>query len=255
MMHHSIVKSVVLATALAWVFPSAAMAQQGEAVETFTCESRNNSHHECQYRSRGEVTVHVNRQLSKSRCVLNDSWGTFDGGVWVDYGCRAEFVVRRPPDNRPYRPVGGTMQTLTCESRNNSYAHCPAEGIDPSSVHVERQLSRNGCNQGSSWGVSEGESSPPGIWVDRGCRATFAYRTRGGAAFLPYGGTPHDFSLDCISEMSEWRHCEVPQVYLARVEIVSSNPQCDGYKAWGTDDTGIWVRSNCMATIRVRYRQ
>ena len=236
-------------------------AQQGEAIETFTCESKDNRHNECRYSSSGMVTVHVNRQLSSTRCVFDENWGTFDGGVWVDYGCRAEFVVRRPPgytgqsDYYGYgsRPVGGTMQTVTCESQNNAYKVCTVRGFDFSSVHLERKLSSAPCTRGVSWGVSSGENAPPGIWVDKGCRATFAYTTEGGS-YQPYGGTPHDFNLDCISEMSEWRHCEVPQIYLARVELVSGNNQCNAYKAWGTDDTGIWVRNNCMGTFRVRYR-
>ena len=237
-----------------------AVAQQGDVIETFTCESQNNKHHECRYNATGVVTVHVNRQLSSTRCIFNENWGTFDGGVWVDYGCRAEFVVRRPPgysgqsDYRGYgsRPVGGTMQTITCESEKNAYKMCRVDEINPRSVHIERQLSGSPCTQGVSWGVSEGENAPSGIWVNNGCRATFAYKTKG-SSYEPYGGTPHDFNLDCVSEMSEWRHCDVPQIHMARVELVSGNNQCSGYKSWGTDDTGIWVRNNCMATFRVKY--
>lgn len=77
--------------------PSAALAQEGQAIETFKCESMNNSRNECNYRSSGVVTVHVNQQLSHASCDFDRSWGTYDGGVWVDRGCRAEFVVRRPP--------------------------------------------------------------------------------------------------------------------------------------------------------------
>ena len=247
------VGAVVLVAALAGT--STAMAQQGTDIETFTCESRNNGHHECRYNSSGTVTVHVNRQMSKSPCRFNESWGTFDGGVWVDYGCRAEFVVRRPPNSNDYqhRPVGGTFKTVTCESKNNSYHMCQVSNVDPHSVTIERKHSSSPCNRGSSWGVSEGESAPPGIWVDRGCRATFAYNTRV-SSYKPYGGTPHDYDVGCVSEMSEWRHCEVPQIHLARLELIDSNSQCDGYKAWGTDETGIWVRSNCMGTWRVKYR-
>ena len=84
---------------LACVVPSSAFAQEGQAIETFKCESMNNNRNECNYSSSGVVTVHVNRQLSHASCDFDTSWGTFDGGVWVDRGCRAEFVVRRPPGN------------------------------------------------------------------------------------------------------------------------------------------------------------
>ena len=229
------------------------LAQEGTDIETFFCESRDGRHNECRYQATGVVTVHVKKQLSNARCVFNENWGTFDGGVWVDYGCRAEFVVRRPPNTASYRPVGGGMQTVTCESRDNRYQMCQVSNIDPSSVTLERRHSGAECIRGSSWGVSEGENSPPGIWVSNGCRATFAY-TVWQSTYQPYAGTSYDHTVTCISEMGEWRHCEVPQIYMARVEIVSGNEQCQGYKAWGTDDTGIWVRSDCKGDFRVMYR-
>ncbi len=247
---------IIAAASLCAVGTSPAVfAQQGQDIETFVCESRDNRHAECEYRSRGEVTVHVNRQLSKTRCVFNENWGTWDGGVWVDYGCRAEFVVRRPPQERPYRPVGGTLETITCESRNNQRQDCRVNDIDVSSVHVERQLSHSSCDRGYTWGVSDGENSPPGIWVDRGCRATFAYTTRGGGGgYQPYGGTPHDFEMPCESLRGEWVHCDVQQAHLARIDIIAGNDECNAYKAWGVDDTGIWVRNQCQGAFRVRYR-
>ncbi len=250
------VASVLVVTAslgIALAAAGPAVAQEGEAVETFVCESANDKHNECNYRSSGVVTVHVNRQLSRTRCVFNENWGTFDGGVWVDYGCRAEFVVRRPPQARPYRPMGGSLNTITCESRDQNLRECPVPGIVPGSVEVERQLSSARCIQGVSWGVSTGENRPEGIWVNMGCRATFAYTTRGGS-FSPWGGTPADFELPCESLNGRWTHCNVPSVHLARVEQIAGNDACHVYKAWGVDDTGIWVRDNCQGAFRVRYR-
>lgn len=247
-----LIAALVAASAL--VAPHLASAQQGEAIETFVCESQDNGHNECRYRASGEVTVHVNRQMSRSRCVFNESWGTFDGGVWVDYGCRAEFVVRRPPGSRQsYRPVGGGLSTITCQSMNNAYQECRVRDIDASNVHIERQLSGAPCEQGYSWGVSEGENSPPGIWVDRGCRATFSYGKRG-RSHSRHSGTPHDFELPCESLRGEWNHCNVHHVHMARVELINGNEECNAYKSWGVDDTGIWVRNNCQAAFRVRYR-
>lgn len=248
-----LIVSLAIVAGAGLVLPVPSHAQQGEAVETFTCESQNNSHNECRYRSGGTVTVHVNRQLSRTRCVFNENWGTFNGGVWVDYGCRAEFVVRRPPAAPTYRPVGGQHQTITCESQNNRPAQCQVPGIDASSVHLERKLSSSACVQGRTWGVSEGENSPPGIWVSNGCRATFSYRT-GGGSHTPYGGTPYDYEFECESYNGAWRHCEVQQVHMARIELIAGNDACREYKAFGVDDTGIWVRNNCQAAFRVRYR-
>ena len=227
-------------------------ARQGQEIETFVCESEDNKHHECRYRSSGAVTVHVKRQMSRSRCVFNDTWGTFDGGVWVDYGCRAEFVVRRPPQDVAHRPTGGTLSTVKCESKDESYQQCRVDGINPSSVHIERKLGRSPCERGETWGVSDGENSPPGIWVKQGCRAVFAYSTD--RSFNSYGGTPHDFELPCESIRGAWQHCEVSQVHLARIKLIAGNDACNVYKAWGVDDTGIWVNNNCQGAFRVTYR-
>lgn len=240
-----------LAMALAAAGP--VEAQQGQAVETFRCESQNNQHRECAYRAEGQVTVHVNRQLSSTRCVFDQNWGTYDGGVWVDYGCRAEFVVRRPPTSQPFRPVGGGRQTVNCESINNAYRTCEIPGLDPRSVHMERKLSGAPCYQGNTWGVSGGENSPPGIWVQDGCRATFSYTT-GGASYDPYGGSDHDYEFPCESLRGAWTHCDVRHVTNARIQLVAGNGECNEYKAWGVDDTGIWVRNNCQGAFRVMYR-
>jgi hypothetical protein len=121
-----------------------------------------------------------------------------------------------------------------------------------SSVYIENRLSRSPCIQGQTWGVSEGENSPPGIWVTGGCRAIFAYSTND--SFSSYPATPHDFELACESIRGAWKHCEVPQVHLARIEIIAGNDECNAYKSWGVDDTGIWVRNNCQGAFRVRYR-
>jgi hypothetical protein len=84
---------IVAAVAVVGLVPAeTASAQQGEVMETFTCESLNGKHHEFSCRSSGLVTVHVRKQMSRSRCVFNESWGTYDGGVWVDNGCRASFT-------------------------------------------------------------------------------------------------------------------------------------------------------------------
>ncbi len=238
--------SIVAALVVGATSATPALAQ--ETLETFVCESNNGRHNECRYRSAGIVTVHVNRQFSRERCVFNENWGTFDGGVWVDSGCRAEFVVRRPPGTPAPRPSGGAARTVVCESQDQKRRECRVDDIDPSTVHVERRISGADCTQGVSWGPTD-----RGIWTDNGCRAVFAYRTRG-SSWTPYGGTPYDRELPCESLRGEWTHCDVPDMHVARVERIAGNDACNAYKAWGVDDTGIWVRNNCQGAFRVRYR-
>lgn len=56
------------------------------------CESRDGRYNFCRtggYADRAQIR----RVFSDSGCRLNYSWGMRNGGVWVDNGCRAEFVV------------------------------------------------------------------------------------------------------------------------------------------------------------------
>jgi hypothetical protein len=61
-------------------------------------------------------------------------------------------------------------QVVTCASHKGQYNSCrlPIRG----NVHLVRQLSRQACVPGRSWG-QKGSSR---VWVSRGCRATFAVR-------------------------------------------------------------------------------
>ena len=60
--------------------------------QVIRCESREGDYNFC--RAPGYVDrVQIRRVLSDAGCRLNYSWGYRSGGVWVDNGCRAEFVV------------------------------------------------------------------------------------------------------------------------------------------------------------------
>ena len=134
---------------------------------------------------------------------------------------------------------------LTCESKGDRRQECRVPGLDRSSVTVEEKLSESACVSGSSWGTT-GDA----IWVSRGCRARFGYVTRGNSS----SARPSSQSIRCDSHDREWVHCDVDRVRDADVSIRSANSECSEPKAWGVDDDGIWVRSDCRATFRVRYR-
>lgn len=56
------------------------------------CESHDDRYNFCRtsgYASR----VQLRRVMSDENCQLNVTWGTRSGGIWVDRGCRAEFVL------------------------------------------------------------------------------------------------------------------------------------------------------------------
>ena len=58
------------------------------------CESRDNQDQYCAARI-GRGRVEIQRQLSKSACRFNSSWGYDRHGIWVNQGCRADFAVLR----------------------------------------------------------------------------------------------------------------------------------------------------------------
>ena len=149
----------------------AAEAKRGQGVRV-ECSSLGDRYSYCKTHAIG--TVRLERQLSKTPCRQYDTWGS-DGdgsGVWVKNGCRGVFVVVRGGGGGGWNDHhgGGRPGTVTCTSKDYSYAHCdvPVWGRN---VWVQRQLSDKRCVQGNNWGVDWS-----GIWVDRGCNAVFAIR-------------------------------------------------------------------------------
>ena len=153
-----------------------------------TCASDDGRRHYCQAdTSRG---VRMLNQRSGSPCIQGDTWGYDRRGIWVDRGCRADFLVRadvfqggggpgvppypgdnRPPDTRP--PDNGwsgpSNGVIRCESNDMGRNFCRV--AIRRGVRLIKQRSGSPCREGETWGYDRG-----GIWVDRGCRADFAVR-------------------------------------------------------------------------------
>ncbi|HEX3577268.1 MAG TPA: DUF3011 domain-containing protein [Thermoanaerobaculia bacterium] len=60
---------------------------------TVICESDYNSRHRCDVNT--QYGVHLTRQISRTACILNRTWGYDSRGIWVRDGCRAEFTLGR----------------------------------------------------------------------------------------------------------------------------------------------------------------
>ena len=105
------------------------------------------------------------RQISGSACVRGQTWGIDNRGLWVDRGCRAEFVL----GGRPGPPPPPPPTIVTCSSNDMRRNWCDIGGRRD--VRLQRQISGSACVQGSTWGVDR-----RGLWVDRGCRADFRVR-------------------------------------------------------------------------------
>src|SRR5215471_17981322 len=79
--------------------------------QTLTCSSDDGKRNYCNADTRGGVRL--TRQISGSPCNQGQTWGWDTRGVWVDRGCRAEFVTGAGGNRGP---GGGQGQTITCSS-------------------------------------------------------------------------------------------------------------------------------------------
>lgn len=135
---------------------------QGAFGRSLVCESENGRRISCPVDT--SYGVQLARQISTSGCVRGTDWGFDENGIWVDHGCRAEFVLGG--DTRFTPMTGTTRRRLVCESRNDDMNRCVVDTYY--GVALARQISQSICVRGVTWGYDA-----HGIWVTRGCRAEF----------------------------------------------------------------------------------
>src|SRR5690349_14287965 len=74
--------------------------------QTIYCASDDGHRHYCDANTRGGVQM--TRQRSGSACTQGRTWGWDNRGIWVDQGCRAEFVTGNGGNGGGFRPgIGG----------------------------------------------------------------------------------------------------------------------------------------------------
>jgi hypothetical protein len=140
------------------------------AQQTITCESNDGGRKHCGAPNPGQVSLQ--RQISGSECIQDRTWGVDDRGLWVDHGCRADFLIggnnnyNGPADNGSNG--GGPADTIKCESSDGNRKYC-GQVDSRAQVTIQQQISGSPCEQNRSWGVDN-----RGLWVDHGCRAIFA---------------------------------------------------------------------------------
>jgi len=144
------------------------------SIGTISCSSDDGRRHYCDSGVGGRVRL--DRQRSDSPCREGYSWGSDGRGIWVDHGCRADFVVEggrgggwdrdRDRDRNDWNRGGIADSVISCSSDDMHRHYCPAD--TRGGVQLLKQRSDSSCRQGYSWGYDR-----RGIWVDRGCRADF----------------------------------------------------------------------------------
>src|SRR4051812_19865301 len=59
--------------------------------QTITCSSDDGKRNFCRANTRGGVQM--TRQISGSACIQGQTWGWDRDNIWVDKGCRAQFIT------------------------------------------------------------------------------------------------------------------------------------------------------------------
>lgn len=88
----SVIASLTLISAL---FAAAGMPLDAQADQQIRCESEKNRYHQCRIDTHGYVRL--SRQLSRADCIQGRTWDYDRRGIWVDDGCRGEFIVEERP--------------------------------------------------------------------------------------------------------------------------------------------------------------
>jgi hypothetical protein len=200
--------------------------------------------------------VRILKQRSESPCNQGYSWGFDRGGVWVDRGCRADFVADAY-QNQGYGGQGfnGGGISISCSSDDGRRHYCPAGSRGR--VRLVQQRSESPCREGYSWG-----SDDRGVWVDHGCRADFAVGGGGGGwggggrdwnnNGYGYQGSGRDQFVSCSSDDMHRHYCPA-DTRRGGVQLVKqrSDSACRQGYSWGYDRSGIWVDHGCRADFQV----
>jgi len=247
---------------------------QSFAQYSLTCASEDGRRHYCAADTRAGVSMQ--RQRSKSLCTQGATWGFDQNGVWVDRGCRADFLVDnassaglhdrdrdwdrdrdhdrdwdrdRDRDRDRYRDDwrrNEESMQLTCSSNDGGRHYC--ESDIQGRATMTKQRSGSACREGYSWGYDR-----RGVWVDHGCRADFQLTgRRNGWA----GGRDPGYvgSLRCSSDLGTRQDCPVDTRGGVKIVRQISESSCRLGYSWGYDRDNVWVDHGCRAEFQVGTR-
>jgi hypothetical protein len=223
------------------------------AYALIVCESPNGQDSFC--RADTQRGVRMLREISRNRCYEGRTFGYENDGIWISGGCAAEFEIGRggsgPAPGPGHGGPGYQDETVLCESRDGRRNYCDAN--TRRGVALLRQLSRNDCIEGESWGYDQ-----RGIWVDLGCRGEFETGGGNSGGYPPSGPGPgpgggqYIGSVICRSEGGLQQICPAA-IGNNRVELVRriSKKPCVQGQTWGYDRRGIWVSNGCRGEFGV----
>ena len=182
--------------------------------QTLTCSSDDMHRHYCGADTRGGVQIV--QQRSGSPCRQGYSWGYDRRGVWVDHGCRADFVVGN--------------QSAYGYGNNNGYGY------------GRRDRDRDDDRYRRDRGYGYGNNSQ------------YGYRNRTVDPYgYGYGnGNAYGNTITCSSDDMRRHYCGVGATAGVQLLRQRSDAACRQGYSWGYDRRGIWVDHGCRADFAVR---
>jgi len=214
------------------------------AQQVVNCASDDMHRHFCPANTR--FGVELQRQRSDSPCRQGYSWDYDRRGIWVDHGCRADFILGRDWDDRGW---GRGEKLMSCSSDDMRRHYCSTD--TSGGVRLVQQRSESECRRGYSWGYGA-----DGIWVDRGCRADFEVGRpwRGHRWGDQYDRDDRDRGpgvvMSCTSDDGRRHYCGVDTWAGVTLIRQRSDSPCRLGETWGYDRQGIWVDRGCRAEFR-----
>ena len=192
------------------------------------CESETGSYTVCPANTASGVTL--SRQLGTKACVEEITWGyeRQKNQIWVDDGCRAEFILGQAVPAAPQPALTGVV---TCQSLDGKRLECKAD--TSAGVQIIRTFNQADCAFGRDWGYDR-----KGVWVTNGCRAAFAVHA---------AGKPQLATLICESNESARNACAADTHYGVALIRRFSEAVCKLDESWGFDRDSVWVSNGCRA--------
>jgi hypothetical protein len=218
----------------------AAAAEPSFAQYALTCASEDGHRHYCSADTRAGVSLQ--RQRSKSACTQGQTWGFDQQGIWVDRGCRADFLVNAPQvaqsgdrDRDRFREHDEDADRDRDLGGEDGDRHDYDHGRD----HEDRDHDRfrehdNDADHGRDLGGDDGDRHDYDHGRDHADRRQ------------------ETMQLTCASEDGARHYCESDiQGEAVLLRQRSGSPCRQGY-SWGNDRRGIWVDHGCRADFSLK---
>ncbi len=161
----------------------------------------------------------------------------YEGTCLLDSEGRVyEVTITQFPS--PPSSDNGQAYGLTCSSDKGRRKECRLR--NRSEVRLEKQLSKNPCIEGRSWGQNDTT-----LWVSDGCRGRFLISP------LPTWTT---HTIRCESLRGTRKQCPVKSDAEVRLVRKESRTECRKGENWGHYGDTLWVDNGCRGIFEVKPR-